>query len=187
MKESENKMDYSWLLNQTMVGLRFYNQPEFNEEGTIYTVTRETKNTLTLEWVNTKTDNWPDQTTKIGKDHFIDDLNRGFLTIYGDDDIDDLFNQLNESSGPLRKKRPNVGDILYCHTDLVMDSGVVEARRGNGYRVISADNTEVFIIDDSRDRHSFKYDDESDYTQWFKLITQEEYDRIINFDFFGDL
>ena len=109
INESENGADYSWLLNQSMVGLKFYEPNEFNDEGTIYTIVKESKNMITIDWVNTKTENWADQTTRMNKSQLIGDLNRGSLVIMSDvDDTSKLFDSLNESEDDLEWARDTI-------------------------------------------------------------------------------
>ena len=99
--ESENKSDYSWLLNQSMLGLKFYEPKEFETEGTIYTVVKEGKNRIKVDWVNTISENWPDQTTKLDKIDFIKQLNDNYLVLMPEsmslDDTINIFDKLNES------------------------------------------------------------------------------------------
>ena len=101
LNESENKSDYSWLLNQSMLGLKFYEPKEFETEGTIYTVVKEGKNRIKVDWVNTISENWPDQTTKLDKIDFIKQLNDNYLVLMPEsmslDDTINIFDKLNES------------------------------------------------------------------------------------------
>lgn len=89
---------------------------------------------------------------------------------------------------PIPIKYPQTGDILYCHTDLVMEhSDVVEATKGRTYEIISTDYSSIFIIDNSGDHHSFDKRGEWKYTNWFTLIPKEHVDKVLNTDFFNNL
>ena len=64
--------------------------------------------------------------------------------------------------------------FLYCHTDLVMDDGNIEAVKGKKY-YIKGDY--LSIIDESGNHHSFDFrkDDPGYYKHWFYLYTEEEF------------
>lgn len=111
-------------------------------------------------------------------------------------DTHDIFNQLYESENlvpfrdedPIEIKYPQVGDFLYCHTDLVMEhSDIVEATRGRSYEVVAVDYGDIMIIDNSGDHHSFDKRGEWNYTRWFTLIPKEHMKDVLDTDFFDNL
>lgn len=100
----------------------------------------------------------------------------------GDIDVEDIFKNLNESIGPESKGfEPEVGDFLYCHTNLVMeDDDAIEATKDSIYEIISIDNTpfgdELVIKNNSKYEHKFSInpnDEGSYYGKWFTLMPRK--------------
>jgi len=81
------------------------------------------------------------------------------------DETSRLFDSLNESKADYNKD-----DKAYCHTDLIMDDGNIEAYEGKSYEIIRANKYDFHIIDESGDEHRFDIDGEDNYTNWFTIV-----------------
>jgi hypothetical protein len=70
----------------------------------------------------------------------------------------------------------NIGDYLYCHTDLIMDDDLeVCATSGHRYLVINITNNKLFISNNQQREHcfSFRKEKHSYYKQWFCNLNLE--------------
>lgn len=96
----------------------------------------------------------------------------------------DIFSNLNEST----ETTPKAGDILYCHTTVIMedDIGDEEATVGKFYPIIkvSQNKNRVEILNNSKTEHVFSIDPEENwhYSRWFTLIPRADKEAMENFD-----
>lgn len=97
----------------------------------------------------------------------------------------DLNSNLTETKKNVSTKsiKPEVGDYLLCHKELVMEDGEVSNTVGKEYPIIKVEGNnvvKVYIIDDANDEHAF-----FDYEKWFYLVKME--DKFDTFDIFDKL
>jgi len=94
------------------------------------------------------------------------------------------FSNLNSNLTESKKNmKPEVGDYLVCHKELVMEDGEVSNTVGKEYPIIKVEGNnvvKVYIIDDANDEHAF-----FDYDKWFYLVKME--DKFDTFDIFDKL
>jgi hypothetical protein len=93
---------------------------------------------------------------------------------YGDKFFDDLVNEEKIKLGD---------DFLYCHRDLLMDDGEIEALKGKTYPIENYRGKMIIIKNESGEHHLFDTDSYSPdyYGNWFHLVTGS--DIIDNFIF----
>jgi hypothetical protein len=111
---------------------------------------------------------------------------KDFLDIFNTTFLDNL----NESEDESKDHEPQVGDYLYCHTDLIMnDDDLVEATKGKTYKITDVNSREIYIKNNTGYKHSFtRNGNESDYKNWFHIVPKGiDVEGIFNKDFFGDL
>ena len=111
---------------------------------------------------------------------------KDFLDIFNTTFLDNL----NESEDESKDHEPQVGDYLYCHTDLIMnDDDSVEVTKGKTYKITDVNSREIYIKNNTGYEHSFtRNGNESDYKNWFHIVPKGiDVEGIFNKDFFGDL
>jgi len=83
------------------------------------------------------------------------------------------FSNLNSNLTESKKNmKPEVGDYLLCHKELVMEDGEVSNTVGKEYPIIKVEGNnvvKVYIIDDANDEHAF-----FDYDKWFYLLKRKD-------------
>ena len=178
--ESEN--DLGWVKDLDFskylkVGQKFSIPTKTSDNQSITAViTKVTDRVVFVLPTNLLNTSYPSLGTSFSFDRILKILGKGDWKVINDNLNEDFNNELT----------PKVRDILYCHTDLVMDyGGEINARAGKEYEIIDIDNRGITIINDYNERHRFtlKKEDNSNYENWFTLIPLD----IQNMDFFKNL
>lgn len=126
----------------------------------------------------------------ISAEDFIEEIKENPNWIYYADVLNmmgnayNTFSNLNSNLTESKKNmKPEVGDYLVCHTELVMEDGEVSNTVSKEYPIIKVEGdrlVKVYIIDDANDEHAF-----FDYDKWFYLVKME--DKFDTFDIFDKL
>lgn len=118
---------------------------------------------------------------------FIGEIKENPNWIYYADVLNMMGNAYNTFSGlnsnlteSKKNMKPEVGDYLICHTELVMEDGEVSTTVGKEYPIIKVNGNGIYIIDDVNDEHAF-----FEYDEWFYLVKMK--DKLDTFDIFNKL
>lgn len=96
------------------------------------------------------------------------------------------FSNLNEA---VKKVVPKVGDVLVCHTPVVMEyNGKVEALKDKVYTIKDVLHPThpagwVLIKNESGQSHAFNIGGKDGFKNWFTLIPKENYDSVVDVNF----
>ena len=84
---------------------------------------------------------------------------------------------------------PKVGDVLVCHTPVVMEyNGKVEALKDKVYTIKDVLHPThpagwVLIKNESGQSHTFNIGGKDGFKNWFTLIPKENYDSVVDVNF----